>query len=110
MEREQSKSRMPFVPKEKMERVHSVKQHTTKRRVSNFGQEITFKQKHGAVWFAGDWTGPRSLQPEKRLSGESSLAKTHDIVAMSSEGVKVSGFFQALGFLLKINNLSDRLV
>jgi hypothetical protein len=43
----------------------------------------------GAVWHAGDWTGPIALQPEKRLSGESELSGTHDIVAMSSEGVKV---------------------
>ena len=42
-----------------------------------------------AVWYAGDWTGPRILQPEKRLSGDSSSSKTHDIVAMSAEGVKV---------------------
>ena len=41
------------------------------------------------VWHAGDWTGPISLQPEKALSGESELSRTHDIVAMSSQGVKV---------------------
>jgi hypothetical protein len=41
------------------------------------------------VWHAGDWTGPIALQPEKCLSGESELSATHDIVAMSSEGVKV---------------------
>lgn len=43
----------------------------------------------GAVWHAGDWTGPIALQPDRRLSGESDLSHTHDIVAMSSEGVKV---------------------
>lgn len=43
-----------------------------------------------AVWYAGDWTGPRVLQPEKRLSGDSSRSVTHDVVAMSAEGVKVS--------------------
>lgn len=43
-----------------------------------------------AVWHAGDWTGPISLQPEKHLSGESVLSKTHDVVAMSQQGVKVS--------------------
>ena len=43
----------------------------------------------GAVWHAGDWTGPIALQPEKRLSGESPLSGDHDLVAMSSEGVKV---------------------
>ena len=42
-----------------------------------------------AVWYAGDWTGPRVLQPEKRLSGDSSSSVTHDVVAMSAEGVKV---------------------
>jgi hypothetical protein len=52
-------------------------------------QGVQGKKRSGAVWFAGDWTGPRALQPEKRLSGESSTSKSHDIVAMSSEGVKV---------------------
>lgn len=47
-----------------------------------------------AVWYAGDWTGPRVLQPEKRLSGDSSSSATHDIVAMSKDGVKVSSFFE----------------
>lgn len=42
-----------------------------------------------AVWHAGDWTGPISLQPEKALSGECQFSSTHDIVAMSSQGVKV---------------------
>jgi hypothetical protein len=41
------------------------------------------------VWHAGDWTGPIALQPDKRFSGESINAATHDIVAMSMEGVKV---------------------
>lgn len=41
------------------------------------------------VWHAGDWTGPVSLQPERSLSGESQFSSTHDIVAMSSQGVKV---------------------
>jgi hypothetical protein len=44
----------------------------------------------GAVWYAGDWTGPVALQPEQALSGESELSKTHDVMAMSSQGVKVS--------------------
>lgn len=43
----------------------------------------------GAIWYAGDWTGPIALQPEKRLSGESDLSKSHDVVAISGEGVKV---------------------
>jgi CRP-like cAMP-binding protein len=42
-----------------------------------------------AVWHAGDWTGPIALQPEYRLSGESETSHTHDVVALSSEGVKV---------------------
>merc|ERR1740139_1734012 len=46
-------------------------------------------KKKKAGWHAGDWTSPRSLQPDKSKSGESSLSKTHDIVAMSKEGVKV---------------------
>jgi len=47
------------------------------------------KRSIGAVWHAGDWTGPIALQPEKRLSGESDLSATHDIVAAATEGVKV---------------------
>lgn len=43
----------------------------------------------GAIWYAGDWTGPIALQPEKRLSGESDLTASHDVVAISAEGVKV---------------------
>lgn len=50
-----------------------------------------------AVWHSGDWTGPLSLQPEKRLSGESDNAETKDIVATSKEGVKV--------ITLEFNNL-----
>jgi hypothetical protein len=42
-----------------------------------------------AIWHAGDWTGPVSLQPERRLSGDSDTSKDHDVVAVSSEGVKV---------------------
>lgn len=41
------------------------------------------------VWHAGDWTGPIVLQPDKRLSGESDTSSTSDIVALSSQGVKV---------------------
>ena len=43
----------------------------------------------GPFWHAGDWTGPRVLQPEEALSGESLTSANHDIVAMSYEGVKV---------------------
>lgn len=52
--------------------------------MENGGKEVI-----GAVWHAGDWTGPIALQPDKRLSGESELSATHDIVAMANEGVKV---------------------
>ena len=58
-----------------------------------------------AVWYAGDWTGPRILQPEKRLSGDSSSSKSHDIVAMSTEGVKVrylNAYFELFTFILLI--------
>jgi hypothetical protein len=41
------------------------------------------------VWHAGDWTSPLPLQPERALSGESSTSFSHDVVAMSSQGVKV---------------------
>ncbi|KAL9179877.1 hypothetical protein ACHAXT_007847 [Thalassiosira profunda] len=58
---------------------------------SSFNSSVSLDEygKAKAVWYAGDWTGPRILQPEKRLSGDSSTSKTHDIVAMSAEGVKV---------------------
>jgi len=46
-------------------------------------------QRPPAVWHAGDWTGPIALQPDKSLSGDSSTSPTHDVVAVSSEGVKV---------------------
>ena len=52
--------------------------------------------KAGAVWHAGDWTGPRALQPEKRFSGDNSTSLTHDVVAMSEEGVKVRNFLSTL--------------
>jgi hypothetical protein len=40
-------------------------------------------------WHAGDWTGPIALQPEKRLEWESQFGASHDVVAMSMEGVRV---------------------
>lgn len=51
--------------------------------------ELEAKETLGAVWHAGDWTGPIALQPDRSLSGESELSTTHDIVAMAYEGVKV---------------------
>lgn len=42
-----------------------------------------------AVWHAGDWTGPLALQPDRHLSGESKTSSDHDVVAISSVGVKV---------------------
>jgi hypothetical protein len=63
----------------------------------------------GAVWQAGDWTGPIALQPEKWLSGESELSATHDIVAISSEGVKVITVeFAALHNILKSGSVLYR--
>lgn len=53
-------------------------------------EEEYFVPNSDAVWHAGDWTGPISLQPEKHLSGESMLSRSHDVVAMSQQGVKVS--------------------
>ena len=53
------------------------------------GPLTSIQEETGAVWHAGDWTGPISLQPDTRLSGESPTSTTHDIVALSSVGVKV---------------------
>ena len=56
------------------------------------GQEVkssTGNQPRPSVWFAGDWTGPRALQPDLHLSGDSSVSDSRDIVAISSTGVKV---------------------
>ena len=51
-----------------------------------FSQEPT----PSAVWHAGDWTGPKSLQPEASLSGEATHeGARQDVVALSSQGVKV---------------------
>jgi len=42
------------------------------------------------VWHAGDWTGPISLQPDEERSAEVVNGETpKDIVALSTEGVKV---------------------
>lgn len=55
-----------------------------------------------AVWHAGDWTGPIALQPERRLSGESESSDSHDVVALSSEGVKVITIeFSSLSAILR---------
>eukprot|EP00551_Chaetoceros_affinis_P010448 CAMPEP_0203662688 /NCGR_PEP_ID=MMETSP0090-20130426/567_1 /ASSEMBLY_ACC=CAM_ASM_001088 /TAXON_ID=426623 /ORGANISM="Chaetoceros affinis, Strain CCMP159" /LENGTH=1308 /DNA_ID=CAMNT_0050525513 /DNA_START=591 /DNA_END=4517 /DNA_ORIENTATION=+ len=62
-----------------------------------------------AVWHAGDWTGPISLQPEKHLSGESNLSSSHDVVAMSQQGVKVIIIeFASLHKILKSGSLLYR--
>eukprot|EP00566_Odontella_aurita_P001806 CAMPEP_0113592972 /NCGR_PEP_ID=MMETSP0015_2-20120614/38153_1 /TAXON_ID=2838 /ORGANISM="Odontella" /LENGTH=1756 /DNA_ID=CAMNT_0000499587 /DNA_START=517 /DNA_END=5788 /DNA_ORIENTATION=+ /assembly_acc=CAM_ASM_000160 len=43
-----------------------------------------------AVWHAGDWTGPTSLQPECTLSADCThRGHLRDVVAVSSQGVKV---------------------
>lgn len=58
--------------------------------------------KASAIWHAGDWTGPISLQPDRDLSGESDASATHDVVAVSDEGVKVITVeFQSLHSILK---------
>jgi len=55
-----------------------------------------------SVWHAGDWTGPIALQPDDVLSGESERSKSHDIVAVSTEGVKVITVeFSSLHAILK---------
>lgn len=42
------------------------------------------------VWHAGDWTGPVALQPDMERSAESSGSEgPKDVVALSTEGVKV---------------------
>lgn len=59
-------------------------------------------QRAPAVWHAGDWTGPIALQPEKSMSGDSTTSSTHDVVAVSSEGVKVITVeFSGLHWILK---------
>eukprot|EP00567_Pseudictyota_dubia_P015152 CAMPEP_0197438654 /NCGR_PEP_ID=MMETSP1175-20131217/5574_1 /TAXON_ID=1003142 /ORGANISM="Triceratium dubium, Strain CCMP147" /LENGTH=1734 /DNA_ID=CAMNT_0042968425 /DNA_START=546 /DNA_END=5750 /DNA_ORIENTATION=+ len=43
-----------------------------------------------SVWHAGDWTGPKSLQPECALSADCNhRGISKDVVAVSSQGVKV---------------------
>eukprot|EP00560_Eucampia_antarctica_P006667 CAMPEP_0197830050 /NCGR_PEP_ID=MMETSP1437-20131217/6641_1 /TAXON_ID=49252 ORGANISM="Eucampia antarctica, Strain CCMP1452" /NCGR_SAMPLE_ID=MMETSP1437 /ASSEMBLY_ACC=CAM_ASM_001096 /LENGTH=424 /DNA_ID=CAMNT_0043432171 /DNA_START=472 /DNA_END=1746 /DNA_ORIENTATION=+ len=47
-------------------------------------------QKQPTFWHAGDWTGPKSLQPEWSLSGDCDHGKgVKDIIAISEHGVKV---------------------
>lgn len=42
------------------------------------------------IWYAGDWTGPVSLQPDVILSAHQHPGeRLKDIVAMSAEGAKV---------------------
>lgn len=109
VEREQERNGMTLIPKEKMRRVQNAKAREAKRRFVGV-REVASQVKTGAVWYAGDWTGPRSLQPEKRLSGESSLSRTHDIVAKSSEGVKVNFPFFYLLLFQERNHYSNSVV
>jgi hypothetical protein len=54
------------------------------------GESMSQEPNSAAVWHAGDWTGPKSLQPEASLSGEASFrGAPQDVVALSSQGVKV---------------------
>jgi len=62
------------------------------RRTSNGSVDIASEESNGppkVVWYAGDWTGPIALQPERKLSGESKTSSDHDIIALSKEGAKV---------------------
>lgn len=75
------------------------------KRISENNVEITAEDTpdiNTGVWHAGDWTGPIELQPDRRLSGESDSSETHDIVAKSSQGVKVITIeFSSLHLILK---------
>jgi len=42
-----------------------------------------------AIWHAGDWTAPLSLQPDPHLSADCSTHINADVVAISPQGVKV---------------------
>ena len=54
------------------------------------GDSFSEEERPAAVWHAGDWTGPKSLQPEASLSGEATYrGAPQDVVALSSQGVKV---------------------
>lgn len=54
------------------------------------GDSFSEEERPAAVWHAGDWTGPKSLQPEASLSGEATYRGVpQDVVALSSQGVKV---------------------
>lgn len=62
-------------------------------------------QQKPAVWHAGDWTGPVVLQPERCLSSEGVNSASHDVVAVSSEGVKVITIeFSQLHSILRTNS------
>lgn len=52
-------------------------------------KDDVFDDEDEAVWYSGDWTAPIALQPEKDLSSDNHLNSTHDVVAVSKEGVKV---------------------
>lgn len=67
----------------------SISGHPHSSKILTTVNESPAPQRTPAVWHAGDWTGPLSLQPERLLSGESPTSTTHDVVAVSSEGVKV---------------------
>ena len=69
---------------------HPARKSSSRRTSSNSMSAIAEDSSgQGEVWHAGDWTGPISLQPEFRKSGESQTSASHDVVAMSMEGVKV---------------------
>ena len=61
----------------------------SERAVGTSGPLVSTQEQSAAIWHAGDWTGPISLQPEKCLSGESCSSASHDIIALSNVGAKV---------------------
>ena len=57
--------------------------------ISHYSEE---SQEHNlSIWHAGDWTGPKSLQPECCLSGECfHRGPAKNIIAISASGAKVN--------------------
>jgi hypothetical protein len=61
-----------------------------RKKEENFDQELD-ENEDRTIWHAGDWTGPLSIQPDFRMSGESrDVRNPYDIVAVSGNGVKAS--------------------
>lgn len=61
-----------------------------RKKEETFDQELEEKEDL-TIWHAGDWTGPLSIQPDFRMSGETrDVRSPYDIVAVSDNGVKAS--------------------